>query len=290
MREYALLLYHLVYTRGPLEGSFTIGGHFVHAGPYGLAVNIQPGWDRWMLLSSGLDKVFRLVSQECDAVRFVHMDLLPGTARDFDPEVFFPEPKLGPLLPPALAPPPPILRPPFEPTNAEVQEAVAEVEARDQVHDEKVYAVVDRIFQKTKRTLDLGSTEQEQIRQWLVKFDLSRLLTAVDAAHAHYFDPDHPVTSFGKFFEKIPAVAYVDQGEDEDPYLKQTFYIRGILRKRLSYVSKEARPTIHRLLKLGASYEALKKAAQQCDNWTDFVEKANEIEAVTNLKRSEAAA
>lgn len=114
-----------------------------------------------------------------------------------------------------------------------------------------------------------------EIRKWLKKFELSELLTALDAAVAGYikYDDDGEITdeSANKAFYYIPRIASVKRAEQTKPWLRDAAYIKGIIRNRLSYVGWErAAQLLEEAFEWGANADDLKSIAKYCRNWTGW--------------------
>jgi hypothetical protein len=87
-----------------------------------------------------------------------------------------------------------------------------------------------------KANMHANSNGMANIQRWLKRFPVELLLRAVDESFEVYleFNVDEvDEKSWEKAFAKIPAVANVLSQSQAKPYLKDLFYIQGILRKRL---------------------------------------------------------
>lgn len=82
---------------------------------------------------------------------------------------------------------------------------------------------------------EVNENGAQDIRRWLKRFPVQLLLDAVTEAFDTYlvWNGDEPTDrSWNKAFNKIPGVASVLKAKQAKPYLRDLFYIQGIVRKR----------------------------------------------------------
>lgn len=114
------------------------------------------------------------------------------------------------------------------------------------------------------------------IKKWIKKFDLNLLLDCVDISVNQYlkYDKDGESTkeSVEKAFKMIPRIATNKLKGEEEPYMKDLYYIRGILKNRLNYVDPVKAIKYLKLAHLEAdrSIESLKEFAKEVKHWTQF--------------------
>ena len=118
---------------------------------------------------------------------------------------------------------------------------------------------------------DVGKRE---IAKWLKKYELAEILDAIDTSYLQYleFEGDEVTSeSWNKAFNAVPGVIRVTRSSREKPYLRDMFYIRGILRKRLSYVNERmVLGLIENAIVADANIESLKRLATRVSSWTQF--------------------
>lgn len=74
-----------------------------------------------------------------------------------------------------------------------------------------------------------------------------------------------------KAFEYTPRIAANRKREADKPYMRDLFYIRGILRNRLHYVDERiCLILLERAAVAGATIESLRSFAKSVRNWTNF--------------------
>jgi hypothetical protein len=85
-------------------------------------------------------------------------------------------------------------------------------------------------------------------------------------------DPDRPTfDSAEKAFDYISRIAGARKRDKDKPWMKDLYYIRGILRNRLSYVNEhKAIELMVAYVENGGDIEDLRTMALQIKNWTEF--------------------
>jgi hypothetical protein len=78
---------------------------------------------------------------------------------------------------------------------------------------------------------------KRNIKKWLQQFSAAGICKAMDAAATSYlkFNEAGKVTedSWSVAFDKIFGICRVNRASETDPEIKQLYYIRGILRRRI---------------------------------------------------------
>jgi hypothetical protein len=112
------------------------------------------------------------------------------------------------------------------------------------------------------------------LRKWIKQYDFAELLDAIDTSTAQYLVPEgdwYTRDSLEKAFNFIPRILNVQAAEKDKPYLRDLFYIRGILRKRLAYCDeRKALQLLESAHLAGATIPNLKSFACEVRNWTKF--------------------
>jgi hypothetical protein len=69
----------------------------------------------------------------------------------------------------------------------------------------------------------------------------------------------------------MPRIAKVRKASEGKPYLRQLFYIRGILRNRLSYINERALMNLMETAVVnGADVDSIEALAKRVSSWTAF--------------------
>ena len=109
------------------------------------------------------------------------------------------------------------------------------------------------------------------IKKHVKKYGLNAVLDALEISHSQYYDDSIPEKSSEKVVEYIPKICHIKSIGKEKPYLQELFYIRGILRNRLSYYDKnKCLSYLEAAYLKGASMESLRELVMEASTWTAF--------------------
>ncbi len=113
------------------------------------------------------------------------------------------------------------------------------------------------------------------VRKWIKKYSLNLLLDCLDISvnqYLKYEDGEATQQSVEKAFKMIPRIAANKLKGNDEPYMKDLYYIRGILRNRLNYVDQNKAIQYLKLAHVEAdiSIESLKDYAKTVKHWTAF--------------------
>lgn len=147
-------------------------------------------------------------------------------------------------------------------------------EALASFDDDKVNAFTRRWQQLTK-SYDLGENGIKNVKKWLKTFELGFLLDCMEISLSQYgitcSEKGYTHDSVIKVFDYIPKIAKNKIQESKKPYLKDLYYMRGILKNRLSYYDHHRTLTLLEKAHLnGASLPWLKELCTDCPHWTYF--------------------
>lgn len=131
--------------------------------------------------------------------------------------------------------------------------------------------VFDYIDEKMPgRTILRDSKQSKSIKAALKKYGLKSIMEAINISAESYLELDgEDITqdSADKYVEKIPSICYLKS--DSCKYTKDMYYIRGILKNRLSYCNlRKSLEMIKQFLDNGYSFEEIKEVALNARNWT----------------------
>ena len=153
-------------------------------------------------------------------------------------------------------------------------------EGLEKLNEDTLNIVVDS-FESTA-CCELTDTGIEKFKKLIKKYSLQTVLDAIDVACASCLVKDENGVGYtdgsrSKAFNYVGKICNIKTLEKNKPYIKDLFYIRGILRNRLCYYDA---PLALRLLETaylkGASIESLKSLAIDCRNWTEWEEAIEE--------------
>lgn len=124
---------------------------------------------------------------------------------------------------------------------------------------------------------------KRSIKKWLQKFSVEEICTAMDASAISYlaFDAENKATSesIDLAFNKVVGICRVNKASEKDPDIKQLYYIRGILRNRISGYFDDSKALQY--LKNARSWEVdlddLNAMAHYVKNWTGFTTAIGEL-------------
>lgn len=125
-------------------------------------------------------------------------------------------------------------------------------------------------------TFIVNETGKQNISKWIRKFSLEEIFHAMDIAAEQYlkFEGEGNVTSesWEEAFSKIPGICRVEQESQENPEIKDIYYIRGIVRNTCQYYYDNAEAL--ELLKIAYSWSVplpeLRDIASCSTSWTKF--------------------
>lgn len=119
----------------------------------------------------------------------------------------------------------------------------------------------------------------KELAKWKRRFTLVEVLEAIRVSVEQYLryenvadDKEKPTQeSVIKAFQYIPRIITIQRREKDNPVLRDLYYARGILRKRLSYVNEwKAMELLQSAIEAGYSADDLKELAKTVKNWTEF--------------------
>lgn len=120
----------------------------------------------------------------------------------------------------------------------------------------------------------LNDNGKRSLEKLLKKFPHEQVMEAMRISVKQYveFVDDKPVQeSVEKAWNKVGGICALKKYDGTNPKMKEIYYIRGILRNRLSYVNEGlALGLLRKSVRLGAPIEALKEFALEVKNWTNW--------------------
>lgn len=152
---------------------------------------------------------------------------------------------------------------------------------------------IEMMFQWQKGLLELDDSVTEQLSQYwseLVpgyllsekglrglrslrrRFEVGELIFAMRVAADQYlaYEDGKPTQeSVELAWNKVGGICAIRRQEQENPALSRIYYVRGILRNRLSYCDEVlALQLLRKAIEKGASVESLEQHAKEVRNWT----------------------
>lgn len=116
---------------------------------------------------------------------------------------------------------------------------------------------------------------RQQISKWLCEYSLEEVFAALDISATQYltYSEDAPdESSQSKAFSYIPKICKMRRVERDKPYMRDAFYVRGILRNRLSYVNEQTvlEDLDYAFHVANVNPEYVKRLAKSANSWTKF--------------------
>jgi hypothetical protein len=141
------------------------------------------------------------------------------------------------------------------------------------IQEDKVNIIKERWSDRTGYTPNEHG--EKEIKKWLRKFDLNLILDSLEISADQYLETgkngDYKPQSVEKAFNYIPRICANKKREEEEPELKELYYIRGILRNRLNYFDDvKGLQMLKDAYQNNASLESLKDLALNVKHWSDF--------------------
>lgn len=132
------------------------------------------------------------------------------------------------------------------------------------------------------------------LKKWIKRYDVMAVADAIRVSAEQYlrYEPvaegeSKPTAeSARKAFSYVPRIIANKQRMADKPHLKELYYIRGILKNRLSYCNPQrAIQMLEAAYDAGATIESLTGFAKTVRNWTAFV--AGTEEFLSNMQGGE---
>lgn len=140
--------------------------------------------------------------------------------------------------------------------------------------DQQTDAAVAAIQKHLSDSSVVSDSGREEVARWVKRFSLQHVLSAVDSAaelirkNAKGEIVDE---SWDRFWDQVPKRAGVYKRSEAKPYLRDLYYIRGILRKTLSSIVEwRAFQLLEEAHTRGASIDALRSRAYEGGAWYDW--------------------
>ncbi|MDX9715516.1 MAG: HNH endonuclease [Dissulfurispiraceae bacterium] len=122
----------------------------------------------------------------------------------------------------------------------------------------------------------INDNGKKKLNKLLREYPINEILEAMDIASEQYlqFDKKGNATdeSWDLAYGKVGGICRIRKAKEDKPYLKDLFYTRGILRRRV-YVNETCiMELLENAVKAGADTQWLIQLAKNCQNWTEFQE------------------
>lgn len=154
------------------------------------------------------------------------------------------------------------------------------------LEEQKIQAIKNAIADQDTG-LDTSTNGEQNIKKWLKKHSLAELLDAVDISFTQYIersnDGDATRESWEKAFSYTPRIAGAKKQQTEKPYMRDLYYMRGILRNRLNYVNDwRCIQLLEEAYLEGVPMGYLRDLTKTASSWSRFQEEISE--AIENVE------
>lgn len=139
------------------------------------------------------------------------------------------------------------------------------------IESDQVQAIADA-WEEAAHGWHLNDKGLKTARQLLKKHGLQRVLDAIETACDTYLKsaPESGKAtqeSVEKAWSKVGGICALSSMPDDE---RRLYYVKAILKNRLSYVPYNVIDDLRNALKAGVGVELMEREAKNCRNWTDF--------------------
>ena len=153
--------------------------------------------------------------------------------------------------------------------------------------DDQVVSKLSEYWSEQVPGFSLNENGIKMLRRLKRKFGVDEIMTAMKIAseqYLEYVDRKPTKDSVELAWKKVGGICTIRRREKDNPSEQRLYYIRGILRKRLSYLNEGmALQLLRAAVDANASLESLENHAKSVRNWTEwragiegFVDRQNE--------------
>lgn len=149
-------------------------------------------------------------------------------------------------------------------------------EGLQNIEQDKIDIIIEK-FEEIVYPFTLNDKGVKTAKKMIKKFDLNLILDCIEISTNQYLKYDSKTEQYTsetveKSWKYIEKIATNKLRGEEKPYLKDLYYIRGILKNRLSYLDLNKAIKYLELAHVEAGYsiESLKELSLEVKNWTDF--------------------
>lgn len=125
-----------------------------------------------------------------------------------------------------------------------------------------------------KNKYSLNENGAKRMRRIIKKYGLNEVLDAMETSVDQYivFDKGKQTEeSVDTAWSKVEKILAFKKEDEKKPYLKDLYYMRGILKNRLSYLNPHiAISLLEKAYLAGASKDSMTSFVKSVRNWTDF--------------------
>lgn len=140
------------------------------------------------------------------------------------------------------------------------------------MRDDIVAAAAERWNTVTNGQWKLNLSGIAKLKKYITQYGLAEVLDAIDASAEIYLPncgSETPQDAVDKCWYKVGGILRVRKLSADRPYLRDLYYIRGILRNRFSYVNeRRAMELLEEAYQSGKTIDDIRTIAATAKNWT----------------------
>jgi len=157
--------------------------------------------------------------------------------------------------------------------------------------DDHVLEQLAEYWSELVEPYSLTEPGKSSLKKLLKRFGLGEVMEAMRISVDQYVEYKEGVpteASVVKAFSKIGGICTFKKQAQDKPYMKDLFYIRGIMKNRFSYCDERlALQMLEECVLLNANIDSLKKLALNARNWTEW---RTQVEAFISQQQSKSKA
>ncbi len=153
---------------------------------------------------------------------------------------------------------------------------LAELQARREQKEDTTHRVAEHWSATVEARASLTKSGRDKVRKLVKDYGLDLVLRAMPEALDTYGrrageEQLLTIESIETAFSKLGGVCRTLRDSEEKPWLKQAFYVRGILRARLSYVDdKHVMHLMEECAKRDVDFDSLQRIAKTTKSYSSF--------------------
>jgi hypothetical protein len=140
--------------------------------------------------------------------------------------------------------------------------------------DEQVITQLSDFWSEQVPGFSLNENGIKELKKLKRKFEVDEIMTAIKIATEQYLEHvkgEPTKESVEVAWKKVGGICTIRRREKENPNEQRLYYIRGILRNRLSYVNEGmVLQLLHKAINANASIESLELHAKSVRNWSEW--------------------
>lgn len=142
------------------------------------------------------------------------------------------------------------------------------------LEEDKVNFIAEKWSAALNHQFSLNENGMKTVRKLLKKYEFNDILDSIESATSQYLvmkDNKYTESSVNEAWKMVNRISAVKKQTKSKPYMKDLYYMRGILKNRLHYYNPhETIKLLEKAYLLGASLESMSNFVKNVRNWTSF--------------------